>query len=92
MSILKIIIRFQYDRPTFRLNNSLFPLYPCAYVHISYSPPVSSFLPSFVLFRGWQFVARREVEFSRMPARMGLARREAVIRNKNASTGGIYAN
>lgn len=68
-------------------------LYVAASIYIP-PPPCSPgfFLPS-VLLRERQFVAGREVEFSRMsPARIGLARREAVIRNKNASTGGIYAN
>lgn len=57
MSILEITVRFQYGQIHFAsgltssLNNSLFPLYCCTYVH-TFSPtvPVSSFLPSVVPF------------------------------------------
>ena len=92
LSIFYMANQFLYVSPqvlTIYLNKRLFSLYPCAYNN---SPGFFLFLPFLVLFQG-QFVASREVEFSRMSSeRIGLARREAVIRNKNASTGGIYAN
>lgn len=74
-----------------RLYNRLF--HSCVCTPSSLYSPVPSRLPasSFAEEREFVAVARSRV-FRMSPAPMGLAPREAVIRNKNASTGGIYAN
>lgn len=75
------------------LNNRLFPLCPCVCIPSSPYSPTPSRPPCFSFAEEREFVAvARSRVFRTSPAPIGLTPREAVIRNKNASTGGIYAN